>query len=212
MPKFFKRLFRFSFYLTLWLVVPVALAIGALNFYYAKKIYDDIKQVPRAQAAIVLGASVLPDKNPSEMLTSRIDSAISLYEGMKVEKILLSGDHSDTYYNEVAAMRQYLVGHSNIARSSIIEDDFGVRTLDSIYRAKSVYHLQKITVVTQRFHLPRTLFLAHAAGLDAFGFAADRGGKVPFLLYVREVMAQILAMIDVWVFDTQPKFLDQPSL
>lgn len=206
MGRRLKKFTKYFFRTLIWLFVAAALPVGVMNIYYQKKIYYDARQAPRSQAAIVLGASVLPDKNPSQILTSRIDSAITLYQGMKVGKILLSGHHTDPYYDEVGAMKKYILENSKIPKKEIMEDDFGLRTLDSIYRAKRVYGLEKVTVVTQRYHLPRTLFLANAAGLEAFGFAADKQGDIPIKLYLREYMAQILAMIDVWILDTQPKY------
>src|SRR5262245_17275252 len=81
-------------------------------------------RVPHAQAALVLGAQVMPNGAPSSMLSDRIDAAYELYKAHKVDKLLLSGDHSRVNYDEVGTMKRILLG-KGVPAQDIFEDHAG---------------------------------------------------------------------------------------
>jgi SanA protein len=167
----------------------------------------DAAKVPHAQAALVLGAQVLPSGRPSDMLVDRVKAAEDVYRAGRVDKLLLSGDHSRVNYDEVGTMRKMMLA-DGIPAADIFTDHAGFDTWDSAQRAKRVFDVDSAVVVTQRFHMARALYEARHAGLDATGFIADRRnyGRVMPRLKARETLARVKAFGDV-VTGASPKFL-----
>jgi SanA protein len=189
----------------LGLVVGVANAVVLLGGRGAK---TDPQAVPHAQAALLLGALVQPDGRPSGMLEDRIRSAAALYREGRVDKVLASGDHGRRDYDEVNAMRRELVA-LGVPDDDVFTDHAGFATLDSVVRARKVFNVHSVTVVTQPFHMPRALWLARHAGLTAYGLEAGAGnsyGSKGTMSRVREVFARTKAFGDV-LTGAQPKFL-----
>ncbi len=171
----------------------------------------DLKQVPEAQAAMVLGASVIAGKKPSGILLERLDRAVELYRHKKVQKLLLSGDNTKKYYDEVNVMKDYVL-RRNVAAADIFLDHNGLRTLDSIYRAKHVFKARKLIIVTQDFHLPRALFLANHIGLKSYGYAANSGRvDISLKMKLREFSARVLAFLDAYVLESKPRYLGKTT-
>ena len=168
---------------------------------------DDPAQVPRAQAALVLGAQVMPNGKPSSMLADRITAAEELYKAGRVDKLLLSGDHGRVKYDEVGTMRRILL-ERGIPADDIFTDHAGFDTWDSAQRARRVFDVRSAVVVTQGFHMARALYDARHAGLEATGFIADRRdyGRVMPRLRVREAAARVKTLGDV-VTGADPHFL-----
>ncbi len=168
---------------------------------------SDPARVPHAQAALVLGAQVKPDGTPSDMLIDRIRAGEDLYRAGRVDKLLLSGDHSRVDYDEVGTMRRIMLA-DGIPAADIFTDHAGFDTWDSAQRAKRVFDVDSAVVVTQRFHMARALFDARHSGLKVTGFAADRRdyGRVMTRLRLREAAARMKAVADV-VTGASPHFL-----
>jgi SanA protein len=164
-------------------------------------------KVPHAQAALVLGAQVMPNGAPSSMLSDRITAAAELYKAGRVDKLLLSGDHSRVKYDEVGTMRRILLAQG-IPPEDIFTDHAGFDTWDSAQRARRVFEVKSAVVVTQGFHMARALYDARRAGLDATGFVADRRdyGRVKRRLLVREAAARVKTIGDA-VTGAEPHFL-----
>jgi SanA protein len=167
----------------------------------------DTAKVPHAQAALVLGAQVMPNGAPSSMLSDRISAAAELYKAGRVDKLLLSGDHSRKNYDEVGTMRRILLAEG-IPAEDIFTDHAGFDTWDSAQRAKRVFDVTSAVVVTQRFHMARALYDARRAGLKVSGYAADRRdyGRVMRRLQVREAAARVKTLGDA-VTGADPHFL-----
>jgi len=168
---------------------------------------SDPARVPKAQAALVLGAQVYPDGRPSAMLLDRVRAAEELYRAGRVQKLLLSGDHSRIDYDEVGTMRELLL-RDGIPARDVFEDHAGFDTWDSAQRARRVFDVKSAVVVTQGFHMARALFDARRAGLEVTGFSADRRhyGRVMAKLQVREAVARVKTLGDA-VTGADPKFL-----
>jgi SanA protein len=168
-----RRLLR----LVALLAVTVALAFGGANALVllgSRGQYGaDAARQPHAQAALVLGARVLAGGTLSDMLTDRVVTAVELYRGGRVDKLLLSGDHGRDDYDEVGAMRAMAL-RLGVAPQDVFTDHAGFDTWDSMVRARKVFGVERAIVVTQRFHLPRAVWLARRAGLEAGGVSADR--------------------------------------
>jgi len=184
--------------ISLVLVIFTILGIEAIfQRQTAEHIYTNMSNVPPAKTVIILGASVHADGKLSPILQDRVDTAIRLYKNNKVNNFLVTGDHRSDDYNEVAAMVGYLE-ENGIEKSLIISDHAGLDTYDSMYRAGKLFEVKNAIVVTQKFHLPRTLFIAKNLGLDYKGFAADqRAYQTEYRLKQREKLANLKALWEV---------------
>lgn len=161
--------------------------------------------VPSEQVALVLGASIKGDGELSPVLEERADLAVALYDAHKVSKILVSGDNSTLQYDEVYPVGKYLES-KGIPEPDIFLDYAGFDTYSSMYRAKYVFGVTSMIITSQRFHLPRALFIAHALGIEAVGVDAGAPGERYVANWLREVPATIKALYDLYVH-RQPEYL-----
>lgn len=136
-------------------------------------IVTDMSQLEEAYTGIVLGASVKPDKSLSLILQDRVDAALLAYKNKKFKKFLLSGDHGDTNYDEVNAMKNYL-NDRGVPDEDIFLDHAGFDTYDSMHRARDVFKVKNAIIFTQEFHLPRAIYLGKNMGLNVQGYVADQ--------------------------------------
>ncbi len=159
-----------------------------------------LETVPARPVAIVFGAAVYRDGRPSPVLADRVATAVALYRAGRVRGLLLSGDNRFADYNEPAAMAE-LARAAGVPADALMLDYAGRRTFDTCWRAYHIFGVRQAVLVTQRFHLPRALYLCRAVGLDAVGVPADRrpyrgawwfGG-------VRETVARLRAWWDVHI-------------
>jgi SanA protein len=175
------------------------------TFHGWKRIHQ-VEDAPSQRVAIVFGAGLRRDGTPTAILRDRVETAASLYFSGKVEKLLLSGDNSYLDYNEPEAMRQYALS-LGVPDEAMTLDYAGRRTYDTCYRAKAIFGVQGALLVTQRFHLPRALFLCSALGLDALGVEANNRNywRGSLLIWnVREQLATVGAFLDLYVERPSP--------
>jgi len=173
----------------------------------ATHIVDSPEKAPPSQCAIVLGARVFSDGDPTAMLADRLEVAIELYELGKVDKLLLSGDHGQDSYDEVNVMLEYVLARG-IPEEDVFTDHAGFDTYDTMYRARDVFLVKKAIIVTQSFHLSRAVYTARELGLDAVGVSSDlRVYKHPTRNALREVLARVKAVMDIHIFHSEPKYL-----
>ncbi|HEY5052573.1 MAG TPA: ElyC/SanA/YdcF family protein [Solirubrobacterales bacterium] len=156
-----------------------------------------VADVPPAPVAIVPGALVQPNGKMSPMLGDRVRQASRLWHAGKVKRILVSGDHHTWAYDEPDTMRKQLV-RDGVTPRDIFEDHAGFDTWATMVRARSIFGVRKAVVITQGFHMPRALYLADAAGIDATGLTADlhQWGWQGEKSTVREVLARVKAVAD----------------
>jgi vancomycin permeability regulator SanA len=128
----------------------------------------ELDRVPPAPVALVLGAQVYPSGTPSPFLAGRLDLAKRLYDAGLVEVVLVSGDNGAREYNEPDAMRAYLVD-AGVPADKVVADYAGFDTYDSCSRAQRIFGVDRLTVVTQGYHLPRAVATCRALGLDVDG-------------------------------------------
>ena len=189
------------------LATMVALFVGILNEWMVRaesaSIYAQADAIPATPVGLVLGAG--PD---SEYFKFRLDAAAQLYHAGKVQHFLVSGEGQavDPHGSETALMRQGLI-ERGIPAAAITRDDFGFRTLDSMARARRIFQLKSVIIITQSYHLPRALYLAQQWNLAAVGFAATDPGDDFYHTYVREWFARVKALLDVLVLHTEPQTL-----
>ena len=173
----------------------------------ADKTFGELSSIPKNKVGIVLGtARHLMEGGMNPFYTNRIQATIDLYNSGKIEFVLVSGDNGTIYYNEPDRMKKDLVA-GGIPENKIFLDLAGFRTLDSMVRAKEVFGLTKVTVISQEFHNERAIYLAKRHGLNAIGFnAKDVKGNKGFKVHLREYFARVKVFVDI-LLKTQPKYL-----
>lgn len=204
-----KKFLRFLFKTLNWLIIGLILVPGLIwltfKIVYNPKIYT-IDDVPEKRVALVFGAGLRRDGTPTAVLRDRVQTAVDLYNKGKVEKLLLSGDNRYIDYNEPGSMRAYALS-LGVPAEDIVLDYAGRRTYDTCYRAKHIFQTDEAILVTQNFHLPRSLFLCSQIGLDAVGVNADQRSysAASFTIWnIREVLATLSAIVDVWLRHPTP--------
>jgi len=192
-----KRIIRFIlilFALGILFIWGVSIYIQQVT---VSNIYEDVETLPATNTVIVLGASVHSDGKLSPILQDRVDTALDLYNKGKVKRFLLSGDNRTDDYNEVSAMQNYLLERC-VPEAIIFIDPAGLDTFDSMYRSRKIYKVSDAVVVTQNFHLPRTLFIAQNLGLNYIGFPATAVHyKTEESLIRREKLANFKAVFEL---------------
>ena len=198
----------------IFLLSIVVLSLVAANFWIVfssqEFMFSDVAKVPVNDVGLVLGTSkkmVGGDANP--YFYFRMEAAAKLYEEKKVKHLIVSGDNRTQYYNEPLDMKKALV-KLGVPDSAITMDYAGLSTLASIIRCKRIFGQAKFTVVTQRFHNHRALFIGRYFGLEAVGYNAQNV-SFPMSLKVtfREYLARAKALIDLYIFNTQPLILGE---
>ncbi|SMG07136.1 SanA/YdcF family protein [Arenibacter troitsensis] len=191
-------------------VLAIALILFSCNKIINKatknRTYWNIQNIPKNRVGLVLGTSnKLVGGGSNPYYTNRIKATLELFTAGKIDYILVSGDNSTQYYNEPTVFKKDLV-QGGIPSEKIFLDYAGFRTLDSMVRAKHIFGLDSVTIISQKFHNERAIYLAEKKGLYAIGFNADgislnQGLKVQ----IREYFARVKVFIDL-TLNTQPKF------
>lgn len=188
------------------LMLIILLSNFIINSSTQGKTFSTIDEVPANRVGLVLGTSnKLVGGQPNPYYNYRIDAALALFNAKKIEYILVSGDNGTQYYNEPETIKKDLIA-GGVPTEKIFLDYAGFRTLDSMVRAKEVFGLDRVTIISQKFHNERAIYLAEKKGLTAVGFnAEDVSGNNGLKVHVREYFARVKVFIDL-VFNTQPKF------
>ena len=192
--------------LILTLVLITLVLPRLVTFLHARGRTYNIQDAPSKPVAIVFGAGLWYDGSPTPILRDRVASAAALYHAGKVTKILMSGDNSTVDYNEPGAMKDFAI-QLGVPEDDIVLDYAGRRTYDTCYRAGDIFGLQEVILVTQGFHLPRTIYTCNALGISAVGVDADiRIYRRRSLLYwnLRELPATAIALWQVHVSHPEP--------
>jgi SanA protein len=135
------------------------------------------------------------------VLRDRVKTASDLYFSGKVSKLLMSGDNRFANYNEPAAMYAYALT-LGVPEEDIVLDYAGRRTYDTCYRARDIFGLNEVILVTQDFHLPRALYTCNSLGITALGVPADQRQYHQRALtywHLREAFATVVAFWEVHI-------------
>ncbi len=194
-------------------ILLIAGFVFSINQYvlsYGQKYFSTVQEIGPADAILVLGAKVYPNSTVSLMLNDRLLTGYELYLEGKAPKILVSGDHGTKGYDEVNTMKDFLK-QQGVSAGDIFMDHAGFNTYDSMYRARDVFQVKRIIIVTQRFHLARALYIARELGLEAHGVAADKHVYHNFILRseIREIAARNKDFFLIKVFKPLPRFLGE---
>lgn len=178
------------------LVLAGSLFLFVINLYVIKKEEDFILtaqeagQLQDVDCIMVLGCGVRQDGTPSVILEDRLLQGIELYNSSVSDRLLMSGDHGSVNYDEVNLMKQFAIDRGVLSQD-IFMDHAGFSTYESMYRARDIFQVKRIVIVTQQYHMYRALYVAQAMGMEAYGVASDpRTYEGQNMRDVRELLAR----------------------
>ena len=201
---------RFFKLLTILILVclPVIFICNHIIVDNAKsRLYSNVQTIPYNRIGILLGTSkYMKKKLINPYYTYRVNAAAELIRAKKIKYLVISGDNSQKHYNEPESMRRDLIS-AGIDSTILFMDFAGLRTFDSIKRLREVFGQDSATIISQKFHNERAIYLADQEGITAIGFnARDIGGWHGMQTQIREKLARVKVFIDKWL-GTSPKYL-----
>lgn len=179
----------------------------------ADRMYYDIDPLPAPSVGLVLGcASRLSDGRENHYFRNRIKAAAELWRSGKLSSIIVSGDNRWDHYSEPDDMKDALVA-LGVPPDLIVCDYAGLRTLDSVVRAKEIFGAGRIIIVSQPYHNSRALAIARHNGMDAYAYNAEEIYSRAYRAksWVRERAARVAMMLDLWVLNTRPRHMGEPE-
>lgn len=196
-------------------VLCIGILAGAtvfgIDFYVRKSTEDNIFKIKEAgsgyDCVLVLGCAVWGEK-PSHMLEDRLLIGIELCKLGASDKLLMSGDHGSDEYDEVNVMKKFATDRG-LAPEDVFMDHAGFSTYESMYRARDIFKVKKVLIVTQDYHLPRAIYVAQKLGLEADGVACnlrEYGGQE--FRDIREILARTKDFF-YSVFKPEPTYLGE---
>ena len=177
-----------------------------INSFAKGKTYSSVSKIPKNKVGLILGTSKkIKGGQPNPYYSNRITATVQLFNAGKIDYVLVSGDNGSIYYNEPTTMKKDLI-NAGIPEEKIFLDYAGFRTLDSVFRIKEIFSQNSVTIISQKFHNERAIYLAEKKGLNAIGYNAkdislEAGLKVQF----REYFARVKVFMDL-ALKTQPRF------
>ena len=190
-----KKIWMRIVIICLFLILLGGLATAGINIYMytdgTQRIKEETDSFENADCIMVLGCQVHSDGSLSHMLEDRLKRGVALYKAGAAPKLLMSGDHGQEDYNEVEAMRRYAISQG-VPEEDIFMDHAGFSTYESVYRARDIFGVKRIIIVSQEYHLYRALHIAKALGLESWGVASDyRTYSGQIKRDIREVLARV---------------------
>lgn len=155
-------------------IIVVVLVFGVnclVKMTTKNRILTDVSKLPNVDCILILGAGIDGDR-PSLMLEDRLKAGITLYDNNVSKKIIMSGDHGRKEHDEVNVMKNYVM-EFDIPSQDIFMDHAGFSTYESMYRLKHIFGAKSVVIVTQKYHLYRSLYIARSLGIDAYGYPAE---------------------------------------
>lgn len=212
--KKWLRILIISICILLCLCISGVIGVLGINAYVVLTTDDYVLSVEAAaelsdvDCILVLGCGVRDDGSPSAMLRDRLRRGVELYELGVAPKLLMSGDHGREDYDEVDTMKAFAV-EKGIPSEDVFMDHAGFSTYESMYRAKEIFQADKIVIVTQTYHLYRSIYIARALGIEAYGVDADLVGYGNGSgRELREVLARVKDTVTC-IFKPEPTYLGE---
>lgn len=209
-----KKILKTAFIVFLCLAVVGTATLFIINGHVKASAKDRILTVQKAaefedvDCIIILGCQVKDDGSLSHMLRDRLMRGLEVYEAGAAPKFLMSGDHGREEYDEVGAMKNYAI-ENGVPSENVFMDHAGFSTYETVYRAKEIFHADKVIIVTQEYHLYRALYIAEQFGVEAYGVSADLNR------YAGQSMRdfrEVLARCKDWamcIFKPEPTYLGE---
>lgn len=194
-----SRAFKYTFFMFALIFFFIFIIFITTNMIMFVNSRNNYIHEPK-QYAIVLGASV-HGNSLSEMLKARMETAINLYNVKLVKNILMSGDGTANNYSETAAMKKYALKRG-VPEEFLITDEKGYNTYATILRAKEVFNVKSAFIISQDFHLTRSVWIAREIGIHADGVSAGNT-KGEWYYIVREFFARTKDFFQV-IFKVTP--------
>lgn len=171
------------------------------------RLFDQVSSLPEFQVGLVFGTTDRINGRENPYFRYRIDAAEKVWKAGKVKTLIVSGDNRDPSYNEPEKMKRALI-QRGVPSDRVICDFAGLRTLDSVVRAKEIFGTSSLLVISQRFQNERAIYLAKANEMDAYGFnAQDVERPAGTKTKVREIGARVKMWLDVNFLNTRPRHL-----
>lgn len=207
--RWIRRLFRALLLLGALVVVVIAYANITAIWASRGRLFDEASDVPKSTVGLVFGTTDRVNGNENLYFRYRIDAAVRIWKTGKLETLIVSGDNRSRFYNEPEKMKQALV-ERGIPEDRIVCDFAGLRTLDSVVRAKEIFGVHSVLFISQRFQNERAVYIAKAHGIQAYGFnAQDVETQAGMKTKIREVGARVKMWLDVNLLDTRPIHLGE---
>lgn len=202
-----KKIIRFLSVFIALCVICIIVCDQIIKKHSAAKLYTEITEIPRNNVGLLLGTSPkLKNGKNNLYFDYRILTTVNLYNAGKINYILISGDNRKRGYNEPEEMKNALL-QKGIPENVVYLDYAGFRTLDSVVRAKEIFGQSRFTIISQRFHNERAIYLANSYGIDAIGFnAKDVDVYNGMKTQIRELLARVKMFLDLAI-NKQPHFL-----
>jgi SanA protein len=193
-------------------ILPI-IAVFAANYFIEKnaenKTFSEVSKIKKNKVGLVLGtAKMLNSGYVNLYFTHRINATVALYKAGKIDFVVVSGDNGNKNYDEPTDFKEELV-KNGIPENKIFLDYAGFRTLDSVVRIKEIFSQNSVTIISQKFHNERAIYLAKHFDIKAVGFnAKDVSGRYGLKVQIREYLARVKVFVDI-IFKVEPKFLGE---
>lgn len=188
----------------------LVISYNLVSWRSASGIYTSVDTTPKNPVGLLLGTTSTVGGQENLYFRYRINAVRDLYLSGRIDCVLVSWDNSTEFYNEAKDMQSALMGQW-IPPERIFLDYAGFRTLDSIVRAKEVFGQKRFTIISQKFHLERALWIAKHFTIDAVGYTArDVPWSLGLKTMIREIGSRLALYYDLYIADTAPKFLGEP--
>lgn len=195
-------------------LVVLAVIIMTYSYFHIGKsgeglLYETTEEIPYNRVGVLLGAGkYTKDGRLNLFYLFRVEATVRLYNAGKIDKVLVSGDNGRVEYDEPSDLREDLIDRG-VAPDDIYLDYAGFRTLDSMVRAKEVFGLDSFTVISQKFHNERAIYIAKHYDLEVIGYnAQDLRGRHGMRTKSREILARTKAVLDIR-FGKEPRYLGE---
>ncbi|MDP0588774.1 MAG: ElyC/SanA/YdcF family protein [Candidatus Endonucleobacter bathymodioli] len=199
-----KTMTKFLAVIAICVLLFVAIANILVTSTTDTYLYSDVKTIPHNKVAILLGTSKYARNGGlNDHYRLRINAAYELFSEGKIDYILISGSRT-LYYDEPSTIRSDLL-QMGIPSNIMYRDYGGFRTIDSIIRAKNIFGLTQFTIISQGYHNNRALYIALNQGINAIAFNAGSGSNSNIKNKVREIMARVLAIIELHIMPIKTK-------
>lgn len=201
-----KRVLKYSLFAVAVLLVFVLVADSYISYAVRKQLYDNVQNIGHNRVGLVLGTSKYAARGRVNLYYKyRIEAAVALFKAGKIDFILVSGDNRKLNYNEPETMKKDLVA-AGVPEGRIYMDYAGFRTLDSIVRSDAVFDAGSITIISQRFHNERALYIANNKNINAIAYnAQDPPQRLQAKVLMREKLARVKMLLDL-LLNKQPRF------
>jgi SanA protein len=211
MKKWLKRIFLYGLIAGALAFILIIFSNSHVEKSAKTNTYNQLDSIPATNVGLVLGTSrYLKGGGENLYFKYRIDAAIELYKSGKVKHLLVSGDNHVKEYDEPQDMREALI-EKGIPDSCITLDYAGFRTLDSIIRCWKIFGQTTFIVISQPFHNERAIFIGRHYDLDVTAYNAQKvSAAFGFKTQLREYLARVKAVLDVYILNKEPKFLGEP--